>query len=174
MSHVKKWKLLHRIVQLESPWVTVYADRLQDNEGKELEYWHYLRPDSAVAIVMQGDDIVLPAPQYRVGVEEVMLDFAGTRIPKDVEPEVAALRVVVRELGIETDNIIDIRLLTPQPLAVDSSFSSQRLHGFVVRISPDVSMATNVRRYPLAQAQDLRHELRCGQCRLLLDEFLLG
>ncbi len=174
MSAGKKWKLLHRIVQLESPWVTVYADQLKDHTGKEVEYWHYDRPDSAVVIALQDDRFLLPEPVYRVGVDEVMLDFAGTRIAKDKTPQQAAQTVVVRELGIRTEDIISLTPLLDEPLAVDSSFSSQKLHGFVARIRPQATLAPGVRTYTLANAQQLRRQLHCGQCRLLLDEFLLA
>jgi len=170
----KKWRLLHRTLKLTSPWVTVYADQLRDHTGKELEYWHYDRPDSAVVIVLQGETILLPQPVYRVGVDEVMLDFAGTRIPEDKTPKQAAQTVVVRELGIADEDIVSLEPILTEPLAVDSSFSSQKLHGFVARIRPATSLTEGVRAYPIAKAQQLRRELRCGQCRLLLDEFLLG
>ncbi|HTH71908.1 MAG TPA: hypothetical protein VL737_00915 [Candidatus Pristimantibacillus sp.] len=169
----KKWTRLERILQLESAWVTVYADKLLDDSGRELEYWHCDRADSAVVLAIQGDYFLLPAEQYRVGVEEVMLDFAGSRIGPDVEPSQAAMQVIQRELQIEASDIEKLEPLTDGPLAVDSSFSSQKLHGFVARIRPGAQISADVHKYKLDEAKRLRGDLRCVQCRLLLDEFLL-
>lgn len=173
VAMVKKWKRLHRTLRLKSPWVTVYADRLLDDKGRELEYWHYDRADSAVVLAVQGDYFLLPAAQYRVGVDEVMLDFAGSRIGDRMEPSQVALDVLCRELGVQEGDVEKLEALTDAPLAVDSSFSSQKLHGFVAYIRPDSKVGADVRTYKLDDAERLRRDLRCAQCRLLLDEFLL-
>lgn len=49
----------------------------------------------------------------------------------------AALKELKRELGIEAAAITQLIPLNIQGWAVNSSFSSQRLHGFVVYIDPD-------------------------------------
>jgi hypothetical protein len=169
----KKWKLIHRTLQLKSKWVTVYADKLIDDKGQELEYWHYDRPDSVVAIVIHRGSFLLPLPQYRVGVDLVMLDFAGSRIDNKKSPKENALTVVSRELDIQSDEISSVSLIKGSPFAVDSSFSSQKLWGFIVYINDNAHIPSMVKRYVKKDVQKLRKDLRCGQCRLLLDEHIL-
>lgn len=169
----KKWQILDRIIHLQSRWVTVYADRLQDDQGRELEYWHYERPDSVIVIAIQGDQFLLPAPQYRVGVGEIMLDFAGSRLASGQTPEAAARAVLRKELGLAPRAITRLQLLTPAPLAVDSSFSSQRLHGYVAHIATGAKLAPGVQTFAQPNPAALLQALHCGQCRLLLHEYLL-
>jgi hypothetical protein len=169
----KKWKLLHRILALKSPWVTVYADRMQDDKGKELEYWHVDRPDSVIVLAICNGQFVLPPLTYRVGAGEAMLDFAGGRVGENQTPAEAAVSIVRRELGVASANVVSLRPVTDEPLVVDSAFSTQRLHGFVADIKDDVELPENVRQYSLNKIEHLRQQLHCLQCRALLNEFLL-
>jgi hypothetical protein len=169
----KKWKVIHRILKLQSPWVTVYADKIEDDTGKELEYWHYDRADSVIVIVIQDGKFLLPAKVYRVGIDEIMLDFAGGRIGDGQTPEEAAIGIMQKELGVPADLPMKFKRLTTKPLAVDSSFSSQRLYGLVVEIPADVPVADGVLTFPYDSPRLLRKELYCVQCRLVLDEYLL-
>ncbi|HSX17483.1 MAG TPA: NUDIX domain-containing protein [Patescibacteria group bacterium] len=169
----KKWKLVHRMLSLKSPWVTVYADRLQDDTGKDLEYWHVDRADSVIVLAIQNGQFLLPEMQYRPGVDEVMLDFAGGRIAADQTPAEAAVSVVRKELGIPAGQVMSLKPITDEPLCVDSSFSSQKLYGFVAEIKGDIEPPEHVRGHSLNKIEHLRQKLHCLQCRLLLDEFLL-
>lgn len=173
-STAKPWKLLHRIVHLESPWITVYADKLLDDKNQELEYWHFDRADSVVVIAVQQGDFLLPAPQYRPGVGETTLDFAGGRIPEGETAERAAYNLLARELSMSKADVLEMQPITPWPLAVDSSFSSQKLHGMVAKIADDAPVRDDALRYPLTDVDRLRQDLRCAQCRVLLNEYLLG
>jgi len=170
---MKKWKLLHRMVHLESPWITVFADRMLDNRGKELEYWHFERADSVIVLAMQGDHFVLPDMEYRPGVDAVTLDFVGGRIGPGKTPREAAISMLDKELGVSEQHILDISPLAEYPFAVDSSFSSQQVYGFVARIAQEAPLAASVRRHLVTNADQLQQELRCAQCRLMLNEFLL-
>jgi len=171
---MKKWKLLHRIVKLKSNWVTVYADKLLDDKDQVLEYWHYERPDSVIVIAIQEGKFLLPAPQYRVGVDKVMTDFAGSRIDKDIKPEQAAINVIGKELGFAKQDITEIKTITKIPLAVDSSFSTQKLHGFIAKIKKSALPNENVQSYKQSEVTKLRSAIHCAQCKLILDEYILS
>jgi 8-oxo-dGTP pyrophosphatase MutT (NUDIX family) len=166
MSDKKPWKCLNREVVVDSKWVKVYKDHLLDDDGEELEYWHVGRSDSVLVLVRQGENFLLPAAQWRPGVEQRTLDFPGGRVD-DNEPEVAAMRIVQRELGLDASVVLRLETLTPQPLLVDSSFSSQKLHGYVVELPSELTV--NAQKF---NADQLLAELRCLQCRALLLELL--
>lgn len=173
-QRAKPWKLLHRIVHLESPWITVYADKLEDGEGKQLEYWHFDRADSVVVLAMRDGAFLLPRRQFRPGVGEATLDFVGGRIQEGQTPEQAAAALLKKELGVDEADVLGMKPVTPWPLAVDSSFSSQKLYGIVARISEQTKLSDGVLIYDADKIDSLREDLRCPQCRVLLNEYLLS
>lgn len=169
----KKWKLVRRMLELQSAWVTVYADQMIDNNGHELEYWHVDRADSVIVIAIHQGHFLLPEPTYRPGVDETTVDFAGSRIADKQTPEEAALAVLKRELGIGRAQLTSLEPITKQPLHVDSSFSSQKLYSFVAEIANDATPSPAVRVHPLSKIEPLRQKLHCLQCRAILNEFVL-
>jgi len=169
----KKWKLVRRVLELRSAWTTVYADHLLDDHGQELEYWHVDRADSVIVLAIHQGHFLLPEPSYRPGADEVTVDFAGGRIEKKQTPEDAAFAVLLRELGIAKAHVTSLEPITKQPLHVDSSFSSQKLYGFVAEIASEAEPAATTRIHPLAKIEPLRQKLHCLQCRAMLNEFVL-
>lgn len=169
----KKWKLVRRVLEMQSTWVTLYADRLLDNTGREIEYWHVDRADSVIVLVVHKGHFLLPEPSYRPGVEEVTVDFAGGRLPKDQTPAQAAAHIIKRELGVAGSQVVSLEPITKEPLVVDSSFSNQRLYGFVAEISEAATPKDGTRIHPLSKIEPLRQKLQCLQCRALLNEFVL-
>lgn len=169
----KKWKLVRRVLELQSAWVTVYADRLLDNRGNEIEYWHVDRADTVIVLAIHQGHFLLPEPSYRPGAAETTVDFAGGRLTKGQTPEQAALHIVKRELGLAATHITSLEPITKEPLLVDSSFSSQRLYGFVAEVDGAATPGDGTRIHPLAKIEPLRQKLHCLQCRALLNEFVL-
>lgn len=158
------WRKIRRIRKITSKWVNVYADELVDNDGNHLEYWHVDRADSAIVVVRQGSEFVLPEPQYRPGVGKATLDFAGGRITDDETPTQAAARLVKKELGT---NPPVLKPVNSQPLLVDSSFSNQKVYGFVTELPADASPKGE-----RLTAEQLLGQLECMQCRSILLELL--
>jgi len=164
---------VRRVLALQSAWVTVYADNMLDETGQELEYWHVDRSDSVIVLAIHQGHFLLPQPSYRPGVGEVTVDFAGGRLAEKQAPADAALAVLQRELGIAHGQVTSLEALTTQPLHVDSSFSSQKLYGFVAEIDSAAEPAASARIHPLSKIEPLRQKLQCLQCRAVLNEFLL-
>lgn len=169
----KKWKLVRRVLELRSAWTVVYADHLLDSKGQELEYWHVDRADSVIVLAIHQGHFLLPEPTYRPGVDEITVDFAGGRIEPKQTPEEAALAVLQRELGVAKTQVSSLEAITKQPLNVDSSFSNQKVYGFVAEIANDAEPVTSARIHPLAKIEPLRQKLHCLQCRAMLNEFVL-
>lgn len=164
MNKEKPWQILSRETSVHSKWVKVYKDQVLDDEGNELEYWHVDRSDSVIVLVRQGEKFLLPAPQWRPGVERRTLDFPGGRI-EGADPEVAAQKVIRRELKIDSHVKLRLKALTVQPLFVDSSFSSQKLYGYIVEIPS--SLLVDAQKFTELELLD---QLQCLQCRALLLE----
>lgn len=160
-------KLIDSSVVYKSKWVTVRLDHFLSNGGDKLEYPLVARSDSAIILVRQNNKFILGGPQLRPGVNERTLDFPGGRIDKG-DPNVVASECVRREFKIKSDvNLPPLDMLTKQPLIVDSSFSNQRVYGFLLNLPDDISLVGT--QY---SADELLIKLQCLQCRAMLLEYL--
>lgn len=186
------WQTLSSTATISSPWLTVHCERLLDTGGQTLDYWRVERASSAVVLTIHQDHLVFPRPQYRPGVGRVTLDFAGGRVPRaeegtDEDATAAAWGILERELGLADARsaVRELRALNSPACggwAVDSSFSSQRLFGFVATLSDGAQLdgaRLHPRRYDVRDAAQMEAllwggELRCLQCRAVLMEWLLS
>jgi hypothetical protein len=171
----KYWQTRDRFLELHSGWMTLIGEHLQDCQGQILTYWRIEKADSAIVLPIQGDRIVLPSPSYRPGVGQVTLDFPGGRVPEGQNPEQAALAILKRELGIEAISITELIPLNTEGWAVNSSFSNQKLYGFMARIDDTTKILSEFAAiaYPvsLAEVEHVLQKLTCLQCRAVLLEW---
>ncbi|MEA5490003.1 MULTISPECIES: NUDIX hydrolase [Pseudanabaena] len=171
------WQVQDRFLEMHSRWMTLIGEHLQDDHGKILEYWRIEKADSVIVIPIQGDRLLLPKPSYRAGIGQSTLDFSGGRVTTGQNPQPAAIATLKRELGIEASAIAQLIPLNNEGWAVNSSFSNQKLYGFVAhleqkaKLSPDFDIVT----YPatLDGCQNLLREITCLQCRAVLMEWIL-
>jgi len=180
------WPVHDRFLELHSRWMTLIGEHLQDSQGQILDYWRIEKADSAIVLPIQGDrnaapaeqQILLPAPSYRPGVGHVTLDFPGGRVVEGQKPEQAAIAILKRELDIEFAEILQLIPLNSEGWAINSSFSNQKLFGFVAYInSPKATHSkTTTSTYPTTSdgIQSLLHDLICLQCRAVLLEWWLS
>ncbi|WP_232731720.1 NUDIX hydrolase [Kamptonema formosum] len=134
------WQTLDKFVEIRSPWLTLIGEHLQDNRGRILEYWRVEKADSAVILTLQNGNLILPPPTYRPGLGQATLDFAGGRVPPGQTPETAVPTILQRELGVETSAICHLTPLNTIGWAVNSSFSNQKLYGFVAELHPTAAI----------------------------------
>ncbi len=172
------WPVQDRFLEMRSHWLTLIGEHLLDTQGQSLEYWRIEKADSAIVLPIQTDRILLPFPSYRPGIGQVTLDFPGGRVAEGQSPAQAAIATLQRELGIEATAIAQLTPLNQEGWPVNSSFSNQRLHGFVAQIKPEISLQTEyvAATYAIDRAgiQQLLQELNCLQCRLVLFEWQLS
>jgi hypothetical protein len=173
------WQVCDRFLELHSRWLTLIGEHLQDQRGEILEYWRIEKADSVIVLPIRDDRLLLPAPSYRPGVGEIRLDFPGGRIAEGQNPEQVAILVLKRELEVESTEIIQMIPLNTQGWAVNSSFSNQRLYGFVAHLN-NIENAKQYSEpiltvYPatLLGVQELLQKLTCLQCRHVLLEWWL-
>ncbi|PSB17289.1 NUDIX domain-containing protein [Phormidesmis priestleyi ULC007] len=171
------WQVHDRFLELHSRWMTLIGEHLQDHQGEILAYWRIEKADSVIVLPIQDGQILLPPPSYRPGVGQVTLDFPGGRVSEGQTLAQAAIATLKRELGIEAANITQLIPLNTQGWAVNSSFSNQKLYGFVAHIdntklrSELVAVTYSV---TLAEVQDLLQNLTCVQCRAVFLEWWLN
>ncbi|AFY49786.1 hypothetical protein Nos7524_4014 [Nostoc sp. PCC 7524] len=169
------WKIHQRFLELRSHWLTLIGEHLEDHQGQMLEYWRVEKADSVVMIPLQSHHLILPPPSYRSGLGEMTLDFPGGRVPPEQKPDAVVPAILQRELGIEATTISQVIPLNTEGWAVNSSFSNQRLYGFVVHLQPTPPVATEYvgAIYPATATGvgDLLQRLTCLQCRAVLMEW---
>ncbi len=177
MNAVKKhdWKTLDRFVEINSDWVKLIGEHLETSEGKTVEYWRVERADSVVILTIQADKFLFPTPMYRPGVGEATLDFPGGRVPAGITPAAAVPAIINKELGVSESAIDHIQPLNLIGWAINSSFSNQKLYGFVAELHPKATVNPEVigATYSVKPAgiSDLLKKLTCLQCRALLLEW---
>ena len=178
------WKVRDRFLDLHSRWMTLIGEHLQDSQGNLLEYWRIEKADSVIVLPIQEDSpaapkgkhILLPAPSYRPGIGQVTLDLPGGRLMQGQTPEEGAIAILKRELGIEADAIVQLKPLNVKGWAINSSFSDQKLYGFVAHIQGEVASSNLIAQtYPASPVgvHQLLQELSCLQCRAVLLEWVM-
>lgn len=169
------WKTLDRFVEMRSPWFTLIGEHLQDDQQQVLDYWRVERADSIVVLTIQGDKLLFPMLNYRPGLGKPTLDFPGGRVKAGQTPEEAVLGIMKKELELTEEAIARLTLLNPTGWAVNSSFSNQKLYGFVAEIDPAVSVNPELLSvtYPTTPEgiRSLLEDLTCLQCRAVLLEW---
>lgn len=171
----QSWRVCKRFLELRSSWLTLIGENLADDRGQILEYWRIEKADSVVIVPIQADRLILPPPSYRPGVGEHTLDFPGGRVPEGQSPDAVVPIILQRELGIEAEAIISLMPINIKAWAVNSSFSNQKLYGFVAQIQPNLVLSPQFAGATYAANAigigELLEVLTCLQCRALLLEW---
>jgi len=169
------WKTLDRFVEINSRWVKLIAEHLETTEGKTVEYWRVERADSVVILTIQADKLLFPPPMYRPGVAEATLDFPGGRVEAEATPAAEVPAILKKELGVTESAIAHLKPINTIGWAINSSFSNQKLYGFVAELHPTATVNPELigAKYPITPEgiSDLLKELTCLQCRALLLEW---
>ena len=166
------WQVQDRFFHLETQWLTLMGEHLQPTEGNQLEYWRVEKADSIIIIPIQNQQLILPPAAYRPGVNQSTLDFPGGRWVQNKSLEQTAHSILQRELGISASNPLDLTPLNSEGWAINSSFSNQKLYGFVANLEADVVIPPDYigATYPITPTgvQSLLNQLNCLQCRGVL------
>ncbi|MGG6293255.1 NUDIX hydrolase [Leptolyngbya sp. AN02str] len=176
------WQVLNQFVEMRSPWFTLIGEHLQDHQGQPLDYWRVERADSCIVLPLWRNQLVLPPPSYRPGVQQSTYDFPGGRVADGQSAAAIVPQILQRELGIDAHTIRSVTPIgatsTPPGFIVNSSFSNQRLYGFVAELEPttkipDCYIDTTYRTTNWGIAE-LLSKLVCLQCRALVLEWWLS
>ncbi|MGK7930205.1 MAG: NUDIX hydrolase [Microcystaceae cyanobacterium] len=170
------WKKLDTFVCLQSPWLTLIGEKWQDEDQKLLDYWRVEKEDSVIVIPIYRHQFLLPQPMFRPGVGEMTLDFPGGRLPSNQPPLSMVSPILKRELNVPETAILSIEAINQTPWVVNSSFSDQKLYGFVAHLDSQWELSSDESREIYANTPEginqLLEKLICLQCRSLLLEFI--
>lgn len=169
------WKTINTFVQIESPWLTLIGENVHDESQQKLEYWRVEKADSVIALPIYNDQIVLAQPYYRHGIQEMTYDFPGGRKGSGDELKKTVFDILKRELAIDKREIESVSSINDEGWNINSSFSNQKLFGFVAEISSSFQFKNlqNIHLFPLSEKNinKLLLKLNCLQCRALLLEW---
>ncbi len=169
------WETLDCFVEIRSKWLTLIGEHLLDDHGQKLDYWRVERVDTIVILPILAEHLILPIPSYRPGLQELTLDFPGGRVPQDRNPLDVVPETLQRELDIPPEAIAQITQLNAEGWAVNSSFSNQKLYGFVVHLQPNTTVPQERvgATYPITKEgiSSLLKDLTCLQCRAVFMEW---
>ena len=174
------WQVQDRFLELHSRWMTLIGEHWLDAQGQQLEYWRIEKADSVIVLPIQPDHlgqshILLPPASFRPGVGKVTLDFPGGRRLVGHTPEEAAIAILHRELGLEATASAHLTPLNPDGWAINSSFSNQKLYGFIAHLEGDLLQPPELTTtaYPATSTGvcQLLGKLTCLQCRAVLLEW---
>ena len=183
MNYQDDWSTLERFVEIRSSWLTLIGEKLQDEQQRILDYWRVEKADSVVVVTIQAiarnegtSRFLLPKPAYRPGVGKATLDFPGGRVLPEQTTVEAAKIILQRELGIKESALIDLKPLNQTGWAINSSFSHQKLFGFVAEINSQTIVnpeKLNPTTYlnTASGINNLLQDLTCLQCRAVLLEW---
>jgi hypothetical protein len=166
------WQKMSDIVTMQSPWMSIHGEWLQDDDGRLLDYWRVEKPNSAVILTIQNGKFIFPKATYRPGIGRSTLDFPGGRVPDNTQPVDGVADILHRELGVQESDVDSIKQLNDEGWPINSSFSNQLLYGFVAEIRED-AILDSAKLHPISfdKSNDINcllSELTCLQCRSVL------
>ncbi|OAD23266.1 hydrolase, NUDIX [Candidatus Thiomargarita nelsonii] len=173
---MKNWHKLKTIVKIHSKWLTLFGESWTDEHDNELEYWRIEKADSVIILPIWNHSIILPPKNFRVGVNTCTLDFPGGRIEESKKHQEMVTKILERELGVNSETIYTIKPQNQEGWLINSSFSNQKLYGFVAEIADDSSIPKERIGSIFPNTRDgiqtLLGKLNCLQCRAVLLEWL--
>jgi hypothetical protein len=161
---------------LKTPWFRLIGEHLETDRGDILDYWRVERSDSVIILPLYRETWLLPPAIHRPGAGVATWDFPGGRALADRSLVDSALAILERELQIPPDRVQDCWPLNTEGWWVNSSFSNQRLYGFVAEIDENTELnpAAIGAMYAIRDSQMLLEKFTCLQCRSLLQQWMIG
>lgn len=161
---------------LKTPWFRLIGEHLENDRGEILDYWRVERSDSVIVLPMHRQRWLFPPAVVRPGAGLATWDFPGGRALADLPLVESALSILQRELQIPSDRVQSCEPLNPGGWWINSSFSNQKLYGFVAEIDENYDPPSTAigAIYQTSESKMLLEQLTCLQCRSLLQQWILN
>src|SRR5215218_1048491 len=130
MSGVQPWERVDGAEVLRAEVFAVRRDRvrLPGEAGQTIEYSYLDQPDSVMVVPLREEGTVVLVKQYRYPVGATSLEFPAGALQEGEEPEAAARRELVEELGLEPERLERLGSFHQQV-----NVSGQRTHVFLAQ-----------------------------------------
>ncbi len=169
-------KKISNFVEIKSPWVTIIGEKWQDDQENFLDYWRVEKADSVIILTVWQNQLIFPKLTYRVGIDQITLDFARGRVKPNQTPENAAYDILKKELNLNVNDVIKLESINQNGWGINSAFSNQKLSGFIAEINDKIDLDSNFIGVTYSNTkegiEELLKQLTCVQCRVILLEWL--
>lgn len=99
---IKKWKLLSSKTIFESPYITLFQEKLQKPDGSIVEDFYSVKRRDVVYIVALTESRKVPLVyQYKNGIKDLIWELPAGFIDGGEEPKKAATRELLEETGYQ-------------------------------------------------------------------------
>jgi ADP-ribose pyrophosphatase len=158
MNVVKPWIRMSSKQIADCRVLTVHESTSVSPESDEEHNFYFMETADWVNVVpVTAANELVCIRQFRHGSEKITLEIPGGIVDPGEEPAVAATRECLEETGYETDELVPLGVLNPNP-----AIFSNRLHTFIApnarlvgEIANTSTEHTEVQLIPMAQVVDL-------------------
>jgi ADP-ribose diphosphatase len=152
------WKTVESSTVYSTRIFDLHHHRRQHEKRGHHDFYVLKAPDWVNIIPLAGDETVVMVRQFRHGIEDFTLEIPGGMVdPEDPSPMAAARREMREESGYDSEDIIELGKVHPNP-AIQGNYC----HTFLARgvrpgrkIELDTTEETEVVLVPLASIKDL-------------------
>ncbi len=134
--------------------INVFEFTIEENDGSVRSQFIWERGHFVVVVIIDEHDNLILKREFKYGQMRKLLTFVSGAIKKGEDPIMAALREMLEEVGMESD---DVRIFAG-PLC-NSPDKSTELHYFVIarnaRFMSDTRESGEIVRCPVAMAHEL-------------------
>lgn len=127
---IEHWERLERVYRDDYKVFTVHEERSRSpRNDQEHTFFVIDSPDWVNVIPVTDDGRLVFIRQYRHGTKEITLEVPGGMVdPEDDSPREAARREMLEETGYDSDDLVYLGKVAPNP-----AIQSNRCHSFLAR-----------------------------------------
>lgn len=99
------WKTLASKIVFQNPWIKVYSDEIEFENGNKGIYAYLSRHNGAHAILLTPDSKFILLKQFRYPIHAYEWSMPGGKIDQGESPQIAVKREIQEELGVSVSRI---------------------------------------------------------------------
>lgn len=132
---IKKWKLLESKPVFESPFITIFHEKLEKSNGTLVpNYYSIKRRDVVYVVALTSKNEVLLVYQYKNGIKDLIWELPAGFVDEGEKPIETATRELLEETGFKGETVDYLGGFT-----AGSGSSSNRNHFYLMKNAKKVA-----------------------------------
>jgi len=128
---IKFWRFIKKELLFKDNVLSIYHKQYSyEKIDKSMTFTTLEMSDWVMIIPITRDNKIVIAKQFRAGTELCTLEFPGGSINRNEDPDIAAKRELLEETGINSETIIKLGKIDPNP-----AFMSNECHIYLAKDS---------------------------------------